>query len=508
MQDTKPSKEFIEGLPVLTVKIGNEPKKVRYDPINKMVYQLDDDENWSGKMGQYNLDALLSPGDDAAPTQEADAVPLTNEVETETDAPQQESANPQDLAPCDTEEYAPSANEDTIVADNPACPVGELDPTIPISENPTPDANENSDIKAPINLGKAVIFGSILGGIIILVIIVCVLLFSGKNKKIPIPSEPVQQTEQTDVSGATETYTVPETQPVTDPSEEVPAESEVQETAPAADVYVLCPSQALIPGQILTEDIITSVGISNSEYRQLTSSIGLYTEDNLSSIVGLVATKYIAAETFLTYDNLSNSYAPLNPWTAEQNTITTITLPVTPHWDNLVYFTWGNTVDLTITVETKQTNSNDTTETEDPPEGLEHESSVVESMVLDTYKLQGVRIIDVVNAQNQSLFPYYMSIASIPSGFQRNYLDGHYPDVTAFEPALPCFLTIEISKAQAEVLTKLDPSCMTITVTNPVAINSNILQNDTYNSIRNTLALISDLWQTRMEESSNAGSES
>lgn len=132
----------------------------------------------------------------------------------------------------------------------------------------------------------------------------------------------------------------------------------------------------------------------------------------------------------------------------------------------------------------------------------------MQSMVLDTYKLQGVRIIDVVNAQNQSLFPYYMSIASIPSGFQRNYLDGHYPDVTAFEPALPCFLTIEISKAQAEVLTKLDPSCMTITATNPVAINSNVLQNDTYNSIRNTLALISDLWQTRMEESSNAGSES
>lgn len=486
----------VEKLPITVVKIGNETKRIRYDPETNIIYRLNEDDTWDGsivKRDWDDLDKLIQKDDEIEPGElvSKDESPAECLPTEKTQMPPESSDGaPVALGPQAVSDEPDNRNEYQVNSEKDAAE----DIKIKTHEVPGEDAqdkqseepeSEQPKKKSPL---KAALFPVLC---VVLFVLIGLSLWGSVRDKMPQKSETA--TSATNASAV-------QNETIASAADET-SQEDTQSTAPeATHIQVLVPNTTLIPGQELTADIIDHIDISKEEYQQLSTAAGIYTAEELVSLEGLVAQNYVPAGRYLTYDDIGRSYSPVNPWAPDLRDVTTVMLPITPTEENLQDFIWGNRIDLTITIQTKQTNTNDKSTDDAKTDGLEHESSVVESMVIDTYRLQGVQITDILDADQQSLYTRYTAISAVPSALQVSYLKTAYSDATVFQADIPSYIIIAVTQAQADVIEALDVEAMAITVSNPVAENTTSLQYDTYLKIQEATSSIAAAWPQLTEE--------
>lgn len=475
----------IEKLPIKLVRIGNEIKRVRYDAHNKILYRLNEDDTWDGSFVRHDLGVLSDPCQDNS---EDNATKQTECGEPAFKAPPTEDLREMPPLELSSEQAGEPATEEVVPEEIREVRESSVNETAQNSEE-EPAEEKNVEEQTKKSRRKVSLFPILC---VALAAMIGVSLWGSVQDKLPKDTGPAASTEDTS-TGQVET-----TAPVT----EAPTQNDTQPAvSDGVYVQVMAPNITLIPGQELTAEMIDYIDIPEEDYQQLATATGIYTSEEITSLEGMVAQKYIPAGRYLTYDDIGRLYSPSNPWAPDLRNASTIILPINPAAETLYDFIWGNRIDITITVQTKQTNTNDAQSAEETaPNGVQHESSVVESMVVDTYKLQGVKIVDILNADQQSLFVRYSALSAIPNALQVDYLKTSYSDPAVFQLDLPAYISISVTQAQADVIASLEAETMTITVSNAAAENTTDLQYDTFLEIQEVVGSIAAAWPQPPEE--------
>lgn len=159
-------------------------------------------------------------------------------------------------------------------------------------------------------------------------------------------------------------------------------------------IQVIQVKQDLIPGDVITEDVIQSATISAESYNQITlGGTNIYQYNRASSLIGKYATAYIPTGQYLAYNNVASAYTPpKNPWVNEQQGKVYVTAPLDDETATSVLLNFGAKVDMTIKKETvRQTEALD--DSPDIP-GMTHQTTIYQSVSIDTYEMQNVIVCD------------------------------------------------------------------------------------------------------------------
>lgn len=376
------SLEQINNLPIRTIRVGGVLRKIRYDEESKTIFMLDENGNFTGRTRKYELPPL---------EETLDVSPQVSEAEQEEDVPQ-----------IDTESAVAEVD-------------GGEEPEI---EEEQPSHGDKTHLPKWLPIA----------GICTIVVISLIALISALGNKVPAPvaTTPVPTTTAEQALYTTPTVTEP---PV---------------TVPEYDAHILSAATNLMPGHIITVEDFILVGVTDEQLSALSSGNGLYTEDNMDSLVGLVIQDYIQQGAYLTYDDVGTVFAPANPWRSPSLGQTTVTLPVELESGFGSAYLWGNIVDLKIVCRTKQETSSPIETTPSLP-GVEHDSSVVESMLQDTYTFGSVQVVDILDAEGHSLYADYRAWAAVPAAILPSVIADNMADADAAAKELPASIVFAVT---------------------------------------------------------------
>lgn len=177
----------------------------------------------------------------------------------------------------------------------------------------------------------------------------------------------------------------------------------------------------IIPGEVITEDIISKVVIDGNTYNQAAlNNDTLYSWDDAVYLIGLYASEYVPAGECLTYNSVAGIVdTPTNPFLTLQDGYAYLDIPVNLSYSYIDSVVLGRYLDLTLEVKTLS-NRTEQVETEEVP-GLEHSSSITAQTTTDIYKLRDVAILDMTAADGSSLFETLSAYNAIPDGELQAY---------------------------------------------------------------------------------------
>ena len=334
--------EEIKKLPSCQFMLGGTPQTGFFDKVNEKIYYLDSEGNWMVKRARVKKREPEKPQEEEAPAEE--------------NGEEEESGKRRWLrrkAKSDAEDESEDSRS-------------RLDALKESLDQPLFE-------KIPLTRKKLLV---IIGGMMVLFIIGSIassVLFGG-NDTPPNPT-PIENQE-----------------PVDEPD---PSLNTIQ---------VIQVKQDLIPGDVITEDVIQSATISAESYNQITlGGTNIYQYNRASSLIGKYATAYIPTGQYLAYNNVASAYTPpKNPWVNEQQGKVYVTAPLDDETATSVLLNFGAKVDMTIKKETvRQTEAPD--DSPDIP-GMTHQTTIYQSVSIDTYEMQNVIVCDILNAEQVSIY--------------------------------------------------------------------------------------------------------
>lgn len=421
-KDNIPSREELNRLQLVQLRTGGAGTLwARYDVDAKKVYILDSGGNvqrvWEGELKNLQKHENASEKETPEQIRPDSAVESTPEPEL--------AADPEDQVP------------------------GDDDPEGDSSGEPAAEAKEGITAKKKV------------------IIIVCALIVVGVMYCV-LSAMSIYREQVTPEDTAAPPMTT-EMEPTTEPTiatEEVTTSLPDTQQPFLSSVSVLRSKGAFLPGHVISKKDFETVEISGAEYQMVLSSGGIYTGEDLSSLKGYVVTSYIPEGSFLSYTDVGVSYAPENPWKDTGEYECVITLPVSAAPKTFADCLWGNIVDLELQITTQLSPSDESgaQNTETSPAGITHQSSRIESAITDTYTIQQITIVDVLDQNQKSLYIRYQSLASIPVVYRDKQLREIYTD-EKLNGEIPCYIQVAVTGDQAAALEPLSGDNVTVTVT-------------------------------------------
>lgn len=225
-------------------------------------------------------------------------------------------------------------------------------------------------------------------------------------------------------------------------------------------IDVIQVTRDLIPGDFISEDNIQRASISAETYNQIyLDSSQLYQWSRYEALTGNQVITYIPCGQYLTYDNVASVYLqPANPWLNESEDMSYVTIPLKEDILANDNFSYGSVVNLIITKQTvKEINQTEEDTEQDASTvnipGLDHQMSIQQSYVVDTYGMSDITICDLLNSKQESLYSTYTSWICIPTGERLTYIRNRLNDDRQLTDSLtPAYAIIRISNEQAAEL--------------------------------------------------------
>lgn len=462
----------IAALPQRQVTLGGQIVTVKWDEENSTVYLMNSDGSWSGRKSHFTLppepdivmdgqdNVLLNATDD-------DELSVPEALQPDAGEEKKEPDTPQDIA-------------QQILG------LGEIN-----------QAKEEEASKAGGISKKTIIIG-VAGIVIVAVLAACIAmasrLISNSQSTYTEPTTPMttasQDTQPTQETTHPTTATTPTTEPV----------------ITEATIYALKTTTAIYPGAILDADSFTQTAISDADYQILSSLYGVYTNADIEHIIGMAAQKYIPAGKYLGYNDIGKTYTPDNPWASVSTLM--VEFPVSVTAKDLHKFQWGNEVRIEIEVKSQHTTPAGTEGSENnteptTPEGVDHNSSVVQSTVIDRYVIEQAKIVELYDKTGDKLYERYWTLALVPEIYRMDAMCNLYPTQEDASLLLPIYIEVEVKKDQQEVLNKIlagQYESLTVTVSSYVAHCENENQRNSYEDVQEVMVAVADYLQAQDTE--------
>lgn len=396
---TQEEVEQIKNLPKRTFIIGNIKQTGLYDEATKRFYYLDANGDWNGRLAIITM----PPPPPAAAQEEDDDVPDENEADPDFD---------NDADDEDGEQDAPSIGNFLKKLK------GGAHKQKPSGESEEEKKNALLD-KLMTPIGRKVPFSwlHIVVFAIVLALAMIFIIVPSVNKAF----RPVE----------TSTPPVPNTPPVTTATPDPSLDS----------IQVIQVTKTLIPGDTITEDNIQAASISAADYEMLRASGRLlYQWDVVNNLLGKVLNTYIPKGSYIASGDESSTYTPpSNPWVNQQQGMTYVTMPLDATTAASALLNFGAKVDIDLKKET-------TSETVTQEDG-----TITTTVSTKPYSFDSVIVCDILNSNQESIYPKYSAYLSIPAGAQLDYIRADLAgDAALIKNLTPAYIQVKIDSAVAE----------------------------------------------------------
>lgn len=474
----------LKNLKAYYVTIANQKMAVYYDPDRKIIYPADKYGRPTGKQAYLDLSSYV--------LEEVTFIPIPEAEADESAAEAAEAPAAVDSSKSRQRPHADDQTDNTAVVfesmDFSEIPAQEAQSTAPAAETGNAvtagkdGPNTPADAQTPHGRKKHMptVFGMPVWKIGVVALMLFVVWFTSPVHELndkPNPdsgTESTQQTEaQTAPTGATRT--------------------ELEDNKEPA-ISVLTASTALLPGHVLESVDFTPVDINAADFRSLTATVGIYTDDERDALSGLFVTQYIAKGQYISYANVDSVFAPANPWS---NAKKTRQFRISPDVASLNDYMWGTVLNITVQAEkvVMIPDPNYKAPAADPSDPTAPKETVpmVESRVTDTAVLENVTVVDALDDTGNTLYPSYYAMAAIPDALLPAYISDQYPNSESAETIIPQYLCLALTEEQAQAISQFDQETMTVTVIQPVSTSAtNANQVDAYRGIQTVASALVD----------------
>ena len=257
------------------------------------------------------------------------------------------------------------------------------------------------------------------------------------------------------------------------PKEPAPASvqaTEQTQTKKAIDmISVVQVNRDLVPGDKITENVIQEAKISAETYNQISlTGMQLYQWTRAEDLMEKDVLDFVPRGQYLTYDNIGIYHQNANPWINEQDGLVSVIVPIdfTADAKTVTNINYGSVLDLVISKQSVKESDDGASASAEPLEGtaaVQHESTVEQSYVVDTYRIAGTAVCDILNGNKVSLYRTFTSWFGIPSGEQVTYIKNLFrSSKDIYTQLTPAFIVIRMSEADAAVLGDLTGTDVTI----------------------------------------------
>ncbi len=218
----------------------------------------------------------------------------------------------------------------------------------------------------------------------------------------------------------------------------------------------------MIPGDVITPDDIQSTTISSESFSQITlSGVNIYKWDRCDQLLNKYITSYVPAGQYLAYDKVSSTVTlPANPWTTAKDGYMLVKVPIDPTAKADALMNFGTVMNMEIQKQTvSQTPTGDADGDKAEVDGLEHTTTVEQSVIIDKYTMENLVICDILNAAGESLYNTYNAYMGIPAGEQFYYISNALSENAELEETLtPEYVLVSVTDEQAQALGDLTGS--------------------------------------------------
>lgn len=262
-----------------------------------------------------------------------------------------------------------------------------------------------------------------------------------------------------------------------------------EEDLPYGYVQVIQANRDLLKGDVLTEDDLQRATITIVEYNQLLATgVSLCRWSEIDAVLGMHAASYIPTMQFVASESLSVSN-PIqhNPWQDRSQDSAIVTIPYSSfNGGQALYIGAYGDLDIARRVGTDSEEAQLTAEeleevgigTEEPAEKIVPSAAaeegpaseepgvagVAESYVINNYHVEDVLVADILNADGESVYPFYAQYIELPVVKQKTEVDALTQN-DAFKAAVkPAFIVILIKAEQVQVLGSMDNDALTLTL--------------------------------------------
>lgn len=415
--------EQIKNLPKRTFLIGNIRQTGLYDEATKRFYYLDADGEWTGRL------AIIS----TPPPQE----PRSNED----DDPSKADENQDDSD--DAEDGDEDNGESTSLVDKAKEIFSSLKKNGDGAASPIMEK-----LRTPISKRIPLTWMHVLiVGIILILLMVFVITPAVNRVFAPPDVPPASSTEVDTPSGA----------------QSSPEGSNTQTSEPdptLSNIQVIQVKDTMIPGDTITSDCVQSAEISAADYELLRANGRvLYQWDVVNNLIGMVVNKYIPKGGYIASGDESATYTPSsNPWVTEEDGKTFVTIPLTDEIASSADLNFGAKINIFI----KKRTSTQTSQ--------EGDDTIVTTTSEKSYTFASTVVCDILNSNEESLYPLYSAYLAIPAGERLSYLrTALVEDETLAQRLTPAYIRVKIDSTSATEIGDFNSNSVTIALRIPDA---------------------------------------
>ena len=417
---TQEDVEKIKSLPKRTFLIGNLQQTGLYDEKTRRFYYLDANGEWNGRLAIINTPPPPPPPPDE-------------------DGPEDENDSEDEAADDNSE----GGDAPTSLADKAKGLFSFLKKKGDGKENPIMEKRHTPISKRlPLTWMHVVIIG-----VVLLLLMVFIITPAVNRVFAPPDVPPASSTEVTPPSGSQQGT-----------EGETPQTSEPDPTL--SNIQVIQVKDTMIPGDTITSDSVQSAEISAADYELLRANGRvLYQWDVVDNLIGMVVNKYIPKGGYIASGDESATYTPSsNPWDTEEDGKTFVTIPLTDEIASSADLNFGAKINIFV----KKRTSTQTSQ--------EGDDTIVTTTSEKSYTFASSVVCDILNSNEESLYPLYSAYLAIPAGERLNYLrTALVEDETLGQRLTPAYIRVKIDSTSATEIGDFNSNSVTIALRIPDA---------------------------------------
>ena len=417
---TQEDVEKIKSLPKRTFLIGNLQQTGLYDEKTRRFYYLDANGEWNGRLAIINTPPPPPPPPDE-------------------DGPEDENDSEDEAADDNSE----GGDAPTSLADKAKGLFSFLKKKGDGTESPIMEKLHTPISKRlPLTWMHVVIIG-----VVLLLLMVFIITPAVNRVFAPPDVPPASSTEVTPPSGSQQGT-----------EGETPQTSEPDPTL--SNIQVIQVKDTMIPGDTITSDSVQSAEISAADYELLRANGRvLYQWDVVDNLIGMVVNKYIPKGGYVASGDESATYTPSsNPWDTEEDGKTFVTIPLTDEIASSADLNFGAKINIFV----KKRTSTQTSQ--------EGDDTIVTTTSEKSYTFASSVVCDILNSNEESLYPLYSAYLAIPAGERLNYLrTALVEDETLGQRLTPAYIRVKIDSTSATEIGDFNSNSVTIALRIPDA---------------------------------------
>jgi hypothetical protein len=417
---TQEDVEKIKSLPKRTFLIGNLQQTGLYDEKTRRFYYLDANGEWNGRLAIINTPPPPPPPPDE-------------------DGPEDENDSEDEAADDNSE----GGDAPTSLADKAKGLFSFLKKKGDGTESPIMEKLHTPISKRlPLTWMHVVIIG-----VVLLLLMVFIITPAVNRVFAPPDVPPASSTEVTPPSGSQQGT-----------EGETPQTSEPDPTL--SNIQVIQVKDTMIPGDTITSDSVQSAEISAADYELLRANGRvLYQWDVVDNLIGMVVNKYIPKGGYIASGDESATYTPSsNPWDTEEDGKTFVTIPLTDEIASSADLNFGAKINIFV----KKRTSTQTSQ--------EGDDTIVTTTSEKSYTFASSVVCDILNSNEESLYPLYSAYLAIPAGERLNYLRTVLvEDETLGQRLTPAYIRVKIDSTSATEIGDFNSNSVTIALRIPDA---------------------------------------